>query len=264
MKRLILPFLCLFLVSCKALAGGGLTTPAPIPPELSIEEHALQRRPEAEYARLYFVSGTQEGVLSKRADERSRRVSFAGRSCSTGNRPAMCAMLGADQLVAWLDYGVTGFGYVTVTRNGSRVYRTPVGDSSPISPLRGLWVYADHWALETAYVTNQQMGSEINSQAVGQVSIDGMLINDLYGYEEAFGFQTLHGSPFYFFKRDGRIGVSYDGVEEPLGYEEVLHYGCCSASTLNPHVAENMVAFFASRGDMWYYVEIGVFGHSSQ
>jgi hypothetical protein len=152
---------------------------------------------------------------------------------------------------------------VTLTSNGSSIYRIPVGDSSPIDSLRGLWTYDGHWALETAYVTTHQNGNEIDSQATGQISIDGQLLNEQLGYQEAFGFQTMHGKPFYFFKQNGTIGVSYDNVAVPLGYDEILHYSCCSGATLNPRVAQNMVAFFARKGIPWYYVEIGVFGQTA-
>ncbi len=69
----------------------------------------------------------------------------------------------------------------------------------------------------------------------------------------------MHGKSFYFFKRDDKIGISYNGVEIPRGYDEVLHYGCCGTATLNPKVAQNMVAFFARKGSAWYYIETGVF-----
>ena len=64
---------------------------------------------------------------------------------------------------------------------------------------------------------------------------------------------------FYFFEKDGQIGISFDDEILMLGFEEILHYGCCSAGMLNPIQAQNMVAFFAQREGTWYYVEIGVF-----
>jgi hypothetical protein len=120
-------------------------------------------------------------------------------------------------------------------------------------------VYEDHWVLETANVQNHQHGNTIDSEPVGQITIDGTLLNKQKVYQEAFGFQAMHGSPFYFFKKDGKIGVSYNDSEVDLGYDEVHHYGCCSAGTLNPQVSQNMVAFFARKGSQWYYIEIGVF-----
>jgi hypothetical protein len=69
----------------------------------------------------------------------------------------------------------------------------------------------------------------------------------------------MNDKPFYFFKKFGRLGISYDGREIPLGYAEIPRYGCCSAAALNPRSAENMVSFFAQRDGIWYYVEVGVF-----
>jgi len=228
---------------------------------LSLEEHPLARAPEAEYSQLYFAESTPEGILAKHAQDRSDVINLMDRSCTVDDHFGQCALLGADKLVAWDEYGLAliGSGRVTVTRNGNPIYKIAVGDSSPLGSLRGLWTYAGHWALETANVKNHRHGNEIDSEATGQVSIDGQLLNTQLDYQEAFGFQTMHGRPFYFFKRDGKIGMVYDGVEIPTGYDEVPHYRCCSGATLNPRVAQNMVAFFARKGSAWYYIEVGVF-----
>jgi hypothetical protein len=258
------PAVCLVLVltGCNSTARSQV----PIPPELSVEAHALTQRPEAEYTQLHFAEGTQESVLAKHASERDQLITIMDQSCNMENHFGQCTTQGTDQLAAWEEYtsGLFHTGKVILTRNGKRVYQIPVGDSSPISTLRGLWTYDGHWALETAYVSTHQIGNMIDSQASGQISIDGKLLNKQLGYQEAFGFQTLNGKPFYFFKRHGQIGVIYDNVEIPLGYTEVLHYGCCSAATLNPRISPNMVAFFASKGNTWYYVEAGVFGPTNQ
>ncbi len=67
----------------------------------------------------------------------------------------------------------------------------------------------------------------------------------------------MRGKPFHFFRKEGRIGFSYEGQEVLLGSDEISHYECCSGAELNPVSAENMVAFLAQRGGKWYYVEIG-------
>jgi hypothetical protein len=69
----------------------------------------------------------------------------------------------------------------------------------------------------------------------------------------------MQGKSFYFFNKQGHWGIIYDGQTLDLGYTNISHYGCCSASVLNPISAENIVAFFAQRGATWYYVEIGAF-----
>jgi hypothetical protein len=91
----------------------------------------------------------------------------------------------------------------------------------------------------------------------GQVILDGVSLNQRYGYQESFGFQLLRGKPFYFFRKDGKIGAAYDGQAIPLGYDSIPHYGCCSAGELNPRRSGNMLWFFAERDGAWYYVEIG-------
>ncbi len=69
----------------------------------------------------------------------------------------------------------------------------------------------------------------------------------------------MAGRPFYCFKKDGKIGLSYDGQVVEVGYDDIPHYGCCCAAELNPSPAKNMVAFFAKREGIWYYVEISVY-----
>jgi len=65
--------------------------------------------------------------------------------------------------------------------------------------------------------------------------------------------------PFYFFEKDGQVGISYNDEVFMLGYEKIPHYGCCSAGMLNPSRAQNLVSFFAQKDGAWYYVEIGVY-----
>jgi len=182
MQRIIILTLCVLLASCRIGPAALISNPtlAPIPPELSIEEHALTQPPEASTLSYTSPKARRKSILAKHAEERLQIISFVDRSCNVGNQLGQCATLGTDRLAAWEDYDTSapfGSGKVTLTRNGSRIYQIPVGDSSPIGSLRGLWTYAAHWALETAFVTNHQHGNEIDSQATGQISIDGKLLN---------------------------------------------------------------------------------------
>jgi hypothetical protein len=147
---------------------------------------------------------------------------------------------------------------VEVLKDGKVIYAAPAGDNSPLDAVRGLWIYAGHWAVEYAYVTSTKVNPlEINLNKVGQVVQDGVLINQRDGLQEAFGFQLLKDQPFYFFKKNDQIQVAYAGENLPLAYDDIPHYGCCSAAALNPIRANNMVAFFARRNTSWYYVEMG-------
>ncbi len=263
-RHLFLVVLTIGLASAACQPGPTASVSTSVPPELSVYEYPLKQPPDAESSTLYFANTVQGDPRVLHADQRGQPLSFENNYCTEAGNDhfAMCNILGSDKLVASANYDIFGSGYVNLTLNGKRIYRIAVGHGSPISPLRGLWVYDRHWGLETAYVTEHTEGNVTTSDAVGQVSVDGELLNNKFGYAEAFGFQTIHDRPFYFFRRDGKIQASYDGVEFALGYDEIPHYGCCSAATLNPQTYRNMVAFYARKGEAWYYVEIGVFNPS--
>jgi hypothetical protein len=220
-----------------------------LPPGLTVEEHALKARPTYDELRSFEpAAGTQEEVLSKHQSEREKHPNWPMSNQVT---------LRGDKLTAATNDTAT----VQVFRNGAAIYAISVGDASPINPLRGLWTYDNHWVVEVAHVVQKwtPWQSEIDFDVAGEVIRDGESLNRQHGYQEAFGFQNMNDKPFYFFKKFGRLGISYDGREIPLGYAEIPRYGCCSAAALNPRSAENMVSFFAQRDGIWYYVEVGVF-----
>jgi hypothetical protein len=245
-------------------------TPLPLPAGLILEEYALLDPPGFEPLTFHPVQGSQKVILAKRYSERGAK--FRDNSFSDEMYFSMRARLGGSDLVARQVYNETGSdGWVAVARDGEEIYRIGIGPGSPVTALRGLWVYDDHWVLETARITRPkgtqiQEGNTIHvtyPDAVGQISQDGELLNERlnggYGYEEMFGFQLIAGRLFYFFKQDGKIGFSYDGQVVMAGYDDIPHYLCCSSGELNPVVAKNMVAFFAQGDQVWYYVEIGVY-----
>jgi hypothetical protein len=221
-----------------------------LPPELSIEEYPLKDRPPVDESRSFTpVQGTQEEILSKRQSERTKIWRYADQ-----------VLLGSDKLTAATADANAGKVSVQVSRNGTAIYTVQLGDSSPIAPIRGLWAYDNHWVLEAAHTIQKfSLSNVIDYNVWGEVVQDGVSLNRQHGYQETFGFQLMKDKPFYFFKKRGQLGISYNRQEIALGYTQVPHYWCCSAAALNPRNAENMVAFFAQRGGVWYYVEIGVF-----
>jgi hypothetical protein len=233
-------------------------TPLQLPSGLTVEEYALEDRPSFEPLSFSPIQGSQAGVRARR--ELERRKSFPDNSFFDHMHFSGRASLDGAELVAYEDYNQGGSdGWVIVERNGEQIYQVSTGPGSPLTSLQGLWVYDDHWILETAFITSRLEGNMVYTDATGRISQDGKLLNDLYDYEEMFGFQLMAGRPFYFFKQDGKIGFSYDGQVVEAGYDEIPHYSCCSAAGLNPVRAQNMVAFFAQRDSIWYYVEIGVY-----
>ena len=251
MNRLLASRLSLCVLLGLTLAG--CAPPSDMPPAgLVVEEHPLAGPPALDPLTFSPLEGTQASVLARHTEARARgfpvTVEFAGPDpeiTSIGESAEWKARLTTSKQAPPEQV-------VTVERGGQEVFSAPAGMPSPILPLQGLWTYSGHWALELVDTTADEWQ--------GQVFVDGQLINDAGAYDEAFSFQILDGKPFFLFSRAGRLGYSYDGVEVELDYDRVPHYHCCSESVLNPVQAESMVAFFAQRGEDWFYVEIGQFG----
>ena len=237
-----------------------MNTPWVFPSGLSIEEHPLAKQPEIEPLVIHPLDAlTQAEVLDRHKDEWGKTLP-PNEYYSVGWGD-MWVMQGNDKLEAV--WGPTENGKMTsqVSRNGNVFFSTLIEPPGTTSPFRVLTVYDDHWVFAIAQekeplTPNTQL---VDSFLTGETFVDGQSLNDLHGYDASFGFQTIHGRPFYFYQRDGKTGVSYDGQEIALGYDGVWHYGCCSGGTLNPRMAQNIIGFFAWRGDQWYYTEIGVF-----
>jgi hypothetical protein len=219
----------------------------PPPSTLHVEEHLLLEAPTLDPLVFKPVEGSMDSALAAHAAERERLIPVE--SLLVDGHFSLRAMLGQDVLVATEYYSADGStGWVTVQRNGVEIYRTETGAASPVTALRGLWIYDGHWVLETANISSETIR--------GRLTRDGLVLNDEVGYSDAFNFQLLNGRPFYFFARHGQIGYSYGGRESTPAFDDIPHYGCCSLAELNPRQARELVAFFARRGDTWYYVEI--------
>jgi formylglycine-generating enzyme required for sulfatase activity len=99
------------------------------------------------------------------------------------------------------------------------------------------------------------VGTDDEFHSLGRVVVDGQDLNQLCGYEQTFNLRLLDGRPFFFLQREGKIDISYDGLTFETGYDEIPHYLCCVTGSLNPQSTQNMVWFFALRGEQDYYVE---------
>ena len=148
---------------------------------------------------------------------------------------------------------------VVVKLDDEEMLSIDCGDPSPVKNLRGIWVIGDDWYVEVAHTENEVDGNNVATKAVGEIYMNGVSLNEQYGYEETFGFQPLNEKPFYFFSKDGEIGISYDSEVSMLGFDSVDHYACCSAAAFNPKAYLTMVTFFASKEMKNYYVELGLF-----
>jgi hypothetical protein len=234
-----------------------------LPSGLTIDEYALVSAPQVEPLTYTAIRWTQEEMLTKHDPE--RLDTFHDNSYFDDMHFSMSATYADQKLVATEYYTGTDtgetFGVVYVYKSDELIDKIPIGNASPIDGLRGLWTYDQNWVVEIAYVINTYgpEPNQVTSSASGQIVKDGVLLNQQDHMDEMFGFQTMHGRPFYFYKQNGKINISYDDKPVILGYDVIPHYGCCSAGIVNPNLAKNMVSFFAQRNDTWYYVEVGVF-----
>lgn len=144
---------------------------------------------------------------------------------------------------------------VTFKLDDEEVLSVNCGTVSPVSNLRGMWVIGEDWYAEVAHTTDPT----VPNSPRGEIFVNGVSLNEQYGYDETFGFQPLDDKPFYFFEKNGEIGINYAGESHQLGFESVSHYACCSGAAFNPKAYLTMVTFFAQGNGKNYYVELGLF-----
>ena len=240
-------------VSAEIFSG----SPVVLPPGLSIEEYPLRGKPKcyAEKAVFKPLHGSEKEILAKHQGERDKPSEI--------NSSYRSVHIGKDVLVVKEVYENNEKISVKLSRNGELIFTISLGDQSPVDPIQGLWPFQNHWVLEVAHCRKREVEEGPHTSVYfdwnGEIIQDGKSLSKQHGYQETFGFQLMNSKSFYFLKKSGKIGISYDGKEVLLGYSEVPHYHCCEPSVLNPKVFQNMVSFFARRGSNWYYVEIGVF-----
>ena len=166
--------------------------------------------------------------------------------------------LNGHQMTAALQEN-NGWMLVTVKLGDEDVLSVDCGAPSPITNLRGTWVINENWYVEVAHTKTEIDGNAITTDTTGEIFMNGMSLNEKYGYDETFGFQPLDDKPFYFFAKDGEIGINYADEVSMLGFESVEHYACCSGANFNPKAYLTMVTFFAQGNGKNYYVELGLF-----
>lgn len=216
---------------------------------LSIEEHAIKTTNwEGEELTFDPLEGTREEILAKHEVERSKPpMTFTPPVKLEGDSLNVVENFRDNQ------------SFVEVYRNDRLEMSIAAGVISPINNFKGIWVLDGRWILEVAHVEENPVTPNAAFVVWGEIIHDGESLNEKHGYDEAFDFQILNGNPFYFFRKDGVLGFSYDGEETLLGYSAIPHYQCCSGAAFNPHHAENMVAFYTSKDEQDFYVEIGAF-----
>jgi hypothetical protein len=127
--------------------------------------------------------------------------------------------------------------------NGKTVYSHVIPQDRADIPVYALLEWQGRWGVEF----------------LDQVIVDGASLNEQLGYRQIFNWREVHGQLFYFFTQGRRVHVSYAGQTLPQTYDEVVHNQCCEPSFFNVHTYADMVAFYALKDGVWYYVEMGVY-----
>ena len=220
---------------------------------LTIEEDPIVSKPDdldpVSAPQLLF--GTWQEVRDRHASQKQPiyQIPFE----IVNGKDVLSAMNGDSQYQAVVTYanGNAAQAILEVKQGEAVVFRKEGLIFVTVEIPQALWVDGPHWTLEIAALTSMQ------SSVAGQVFRDGKLLNDQYGYQEMFNYRLLDGKPIYFYQKDGKVRLSYNGSDLPLVYDDVPHFACCGGAVLNPQSGPNWLTFWGRRGTKWYYVQIG-------
>ena len=121
------------------------------------------------------------------------------------------------------------------------IYRYALAASPVSEPVKKLDAWNGGWVLEVD----------------GALIVNGAIYNlKDFPAEEIFNWTYLNGKPFFFFRKDGKIGAWYAGQVLPVQWDEVIHDRCCEPAAFNVLTTPNAVWFHARRSGMWYFVQI--------
>lgn len=215
-------------------------------PNLRVEIYAYDTSKANEGRNFTPIALSLDEVMAKRAAERKQ-----------ANQQKDVTLDG--KALTYSYGGLSGNGLVNVKLDGKTIFKTSYGDDSPVNPVGGLWVVDGKWILELIHIKTRTENNTVYTDTRGDIIVDGKSMNKRFGYDESFNFQILAGKPFYFYKKDGRIGFYFDGQHVQAEFSEVPHYACCSGAARNPFHFQNLVSFFASNNEGNYYVELGVY-----
>lgn len=150
---------------------------------------------------------------------------------------------------------LTHDGHILITKSNGEIvftFATYFGASFPSSDLKA---WNGHWVLE------------VN----GYVIQDGEAINldKDFDFKKIFGRNLIHDKPFHFFRKDGKVGISYGGKILPLQYDDIAYDDtsayfdavppatCCDNAAKTPYFSPDSVLFYANQKDTgWRYVVV--------
>lgn len=191
---------------------------------------------------VYEQNTYKQYLVSEKGIENSDISPFYS---SLGYVPSF-AFLGDDLIrVAYDEERLAGAGYspgLQVFRNNELIFAYTVLPSNPASsPVRGLYVHDNHWYLEVEDILIR----------------NGVVLNEETTASEIFTFHFLNEKPFYFYRQEKNIFLSYNDETLPFRYQQIIHEPmCCSGGMVNMTLANDALGFYALRDGNWYYVVI--------
>ncbi len=161
----------------------GIFTESPIrlPSGLSVEEHILKGKPSGDVTKPFFepLHGSEKDILKKHTEEQNKVVG-----------PDIKVYIDKEAVEAEEVRDESKVG-AKVSRNGKIIFTMPLGDSSPVDAIRGLWSYKNLWILEVAYCSNREVrkgkGIVVYTDCNGEIIQDGKSFSKEHGYQETFG-----------------------------------------------------------------------------
>ena len=135
---------------------------------------------------------------------------------------------------------------IRATLGKDEIFLLDCGNPTPLPTVITAWTYGQHWIIQSV------------CHGKFDVLWDGISLNTSKDYQSSFAFQILGNRPFYLFKRNDQVWLSYDGEKALLGYDEVKLTYCCMTYHPPQH-HENMITFYAAKNNELYYVAIGLF-----
>lgn len=131
-------------------------------------------------------------------------------------------------------------GTYKVFKNNRTVFTFIVG---PFSAIEFFASPAGKWILEYNNGKNDRVA--VNGKYIGRKR-----------YKHVFNYKFFNSKPFYFFEKNEKTYLSYNGGILNTSYERVFRGGCCDNGIFNPVSTNKYLGFFAKKNGYWYYVEV--------
>jgi len=102
------------------------------------------------------------------------------------------------------------------------------------------------------------LGSDWLVAYPGHVVVNGEDIAQKHGYQSVFYYRRMDDKTLFFFRRGGRVGLSYGGEEQARQYEKVLYHPDQDLARYDIHNNDRRVWFYGTRDGRWYFVDATV------